>query len=88
MTPGSQVDAGDQGHALFRRRDIFPVLRDFSEVAPDGWYGSPERVGEERAEEIFEAVADYVVDGLGSVLSLLTEVEQATAGSPAERTSN
>jgi creatinine amidohydrolase len=86
MTPGSRVEAGDQGHALFRRRDVFPVLRDFSEVAPDGWYGSPERVGEERAEEIFEAVADYVVENLGSVLSLLSEVEQAGSGFPAERT--
>ena len=88
MTPGTQVEAGDHGHALFRRRDIFPVLRDFSEVAPDGWYGSPGRVDEERAEEIFEAVADYVVENLGSVLSLLTEVEQAGSGSPAGRTSS
>jgi creatinine amidohydrolase len=75
MTPGSEVDAGSAGHALFRRRDIFPVLRDFTEVAPNGWYGSPERVSEERAQEIFDEVADHVVAGLESVLSALAEVE-------------
>jgi creatinine amidohydrolase len=77
MTPGSRVDAGNEGHALFRRRDIFPILRDFREVAPNGWYGSPESVGEERASEIFEAVADYIVDGLESVLSALSDFTDA-----------
>jgi creatinine amidohydrolase len=80
MTAGSQVDAGNEGHALFRRRDIFPVLRDFREVAPHGWYGSPDSVSQERAAEIFEAVADYVVEGLGSVLSALSEFGESTTG--------
>lgn len=83
MTQGSEVDAGNDGHALFRRRDIFPVLRDFREVAEHGWYGSPDRVSEERAEEIFEAVADYVVEGLESVLSALAGFTYA-AGSKVE----
>lgn len=80
MTTGSEVDAGNQGHALFRRRDIFPVLRDFHEVAPHGWYGSPGRVSEQRAAEIFEAVADYVVDGLGSVLAALDGFPEPAPG--------
>lgn len=75
--PGSPVDVGNEGHALFRRRDIFPVLRDFREVAPEGWYGSPETVSRERASEIFEAVADHVVEGLQSVLSALSGIEES-----------
>ncbi|MGH3384425.1 MAG: creatininase family protein [Nocardioidaceae bacterium] len=81
LTPGSPVDAGNEGHALFRRRDIFPILRDFREVAPNGWYGSPDRVGEERAAEIFDAVADYIVEGLGSVLAALSDFSDAPSDS-------
>jgi creatinine amidohydrolase len=86
LRPGSDVDSGNAGHALFRRRDIFPVLRDFREVAPEGWYGSPQTITRERAEEIFEAVADYVVEGLGSVLSALDGFEQQAPGARAEGT--
>jgi creatinine amidohydrolase len=61
-TPGSDTAAGSAAHELFRRRDVYPVLRDFHEIAPDGgWYGHPERAEPGRAEEIFEAVADHVV---------------------------
>jgi creatinine amidohydrolase len=84
MTPGSPVDQGNDGHALFRRRDIYPVLRDFREVAAAGWYGSPERVDQQRAEEIFDAVADYVVEGLGTVLASLDRLEGTAAGAVAE----
>lgn len=78
LRPGSDVDAGNAGHALFRRRDIFPVLRDFREVASAGWYGSPQAITQERAEEIFQAVADYVVEGLDSVLTALTAFDETT----------
>jgi creatinine amidohydrolase len=47
--------------ALFRRPDVYPVLRDFHEIAPTGWYGHPERADPARAAEVFEAVADHVV---------------------------
>lgn len=86
MIPGSHVAVGNEGHALFRRRDIFPILRDFREVAPEGWYGSPESVSPERASEIFDAVADYVVEGLESVRSALSEIEESTATSTTDGT--
>jgi creatinine amidohydrolase len=54
-------DVGGPGHDLFRRRDVFPVMRDFSEVAPTGWYGHPDRVTAERAAEIVDEVAAHVV---------------------------
>jgi creatinine amidohydrolase len=52
---------GERGHELFRKRDVFPVMRDFREVAPTGWYGHPERATVEQAEEIFERVAEHIV---------------------------
>jgi creatinine amidohydrolase len=54
-------DVGDEGHELFRRPDVFPVLRDFRDVAPTGWYGRPDEVTRERAEELFARVAAHVV---------------------------
>ena len=53
--------AGEAAHALFRRPDVYPVMRDFHHVAPTGWYGRPELADPGRAEEIAEAVADHVV---------------------------
>lgn len=86
MTTGTDIDEGNEGHALFRRRDIFPIMRDFREVAPAGWYGTPQQIGQERAEEIFEAVADYVADGVESVLARLADHEgpgaMATGSTP------
>jgi creatinine amidohydrolase len=59
---GDDVESGTDGHALFRRRDVFPIMTDFREVAASGWYGSPQSIGEERAREIIDAVADYIVE--------------------------
>jgi creatinine amidohydrolase len=75
-TPGGDVDAGNEGHALFRRRDVFPVLRDFREVSDRGWYGTPERVTRERAEEIFAAVADYIVTAFREISHELKKFDQ------------
>ena len=60
-TPASDRAAGEAAHALFRRPDVYPVMRDFHDVAETGWYGRPELATPERAEEIAEAVADHVV---------------------------
>jgi creatinine amidohydrolase len=60
-TPASDRAAGEAAHALFRRPDVYPVMRDFRDVAQTGWYGRPELATPERAEEIAEAVAGHVV---------------------------
>lgn len=57
-TPQEQ---GDAGHAIFRQRDVFPILRDFHEVASTGWYGNPAEATLELANEIRERVSDYIV---------------------------
>lgn len=58
--PGDPA-AGQAAHGLFRQPDVYPVLRDFHEIAATGWYGTPERAEAGRAEQIAEAVADHVV---------------------------
>ena len=60
-TEPSDHDAGQVAHGLFRRADVYPVLRDFHDIAPTGWYGRPEQATAERAEQIAETVADLVV---------------------------
>ena len=60
-TPATDRVAGEAAHALFRRPDVYPVMRDFHDVAVTGWYGRPELATPDRAEEIAEAVADHVV---------------------------
>lgn len=67
LAGGDPVELGNDGHALFRRRDVFPIMRDFREVAGTGWYGSPASVNAERANEIMDAVADHVVAGFEDV---------------------
>ena len=34
--------AGEAAHGLFRRPDVYPVLRDFHQIAATGWYGLTE----------------------------------------------
>jgi creatinine amidohydrolase len=82
-TEGGDVDAGNVGHALFRRRDVFPVLRDFREVSDRGWYGTPERITQDRAEEIFAAVADYIVTAFSEISQELEKLDEIPAATTA-----
>jgi creatinine amidohydrolase/Fe(II)-dependent formamide hydrolase-like protein len=50
------------GHEIFRQRDVYPILRDFHEVARTGWYGTPEEATLELAGEIRKQVSDYIVE--------------------------
>ncbi|MGA7272070.1 MAG: creatininase family protein [Acidimicrobiia bacterium] len=82
MTPGDPVDAGSRGHALFRRRDVYPILEDFRQVAASGWYGTPTSVTEQRAREIMGAVADHIVAALDQVWQELGDRIPADPGEP------
>ncbi|MGH8914512.1 MAG: creatininase family protein [Acidimicrobiia bacterium] len=73
LVGGDSVEQGTDGHALFRRRDVFPVMKDFREVAATGWYGSPGAVTEARSREIIDAVADHVVSSVEDVWRRLGE---------------
>ncbi|MGH8945751.1 MAG: creatininase family protein [Acidimicrobiia bacterium] len=73
LKEGDSVDQGTEGHALFRRRDVFPILKDFKEVAATGWYGTPDSITEQRAREIVDAVAEHIVSAVEEVWKSLGE---------------
>jgi creatinine amidohydrolase len=73
MLDGDPVEMGNDGHALFRRRDVFPIMTDFREVAATGWYGTPTSVSADRAREIMDAVADHVVASFEDVVEALEQ---------------
>lgn len=73
VSGGDSVEAGTEGHALFRRRDVFPIMRDFREVAGTGWYGTPGSVDPARARRIMDAVAEYVVSSFQEIMEALQE---------------
>ncbi len=75
-TPPSDLAAGEAAHALFRRPDVYPVMRDFHHVAATGWYGRPELATPERAEQIAEAVADHVVHQTNQIWKALPVDDQ------------
>ena len=68
----SDFASGEVAHGLFRQPDVYPVLADFRDIAPTGWYGRPERAERDRAEEIAEAVADYVVRRVTEIWAALS----------------
>lgn len=70
---GDLVERSIEGHALFRRRDVFPILKDFREVATAGWYGTPDTITEARAREIIDAVAHHIVGSVEDVWKSLME---------------
>jgi creatinine amidohydrolase len=69
----SDLASGETAHELFRQRDVYPVLQDFHDIAPTGWYGRPERAEPGRAEEIAEAVADHVVRRVKEIWARLAD---------------
>ena len=71
--PASDLASGETAHELFRQRDVYPVLQDFHDIAPTGWYGRPERAEPGRAEEIAEAVADHVVRRVTEIWAQLAD---------------
>lgn len=73
LVDGDSVESGAEGHALFRRRDVFPIMTDFREVAATGWYGTPGSVSEERSREIIDAVVDHIVTSVEELWKALEE---------------
>jgi len=59
--PTSPQD-GDASHAVFRRRDVFPILHDFHEIASTGWYGKPAEASMELANEMRARVSAYIAE--------------------------
>jgi creatinine amidohydrolase len=79
-TEPSDLAAGQAAHRMFRQPDVFPVLRDFREVAPTGWYGRPQLADAGQAEETAEAVADHVVRRAREIWAALGEGSDSGTG--------
>jgi creatinine amidohydrolase len=82
-TQPGDLASGEAAHGLFRQPDVYPVLRDFHEIAPTGWYGTPERAEASRAEQIAEAVADHVVRRAREIWAALDAAEPPPNGAVA-----
>lgn len=83
----SDRSSGEAAHALFRQPDVYPIMQHFSDVAPTGWYGHPERAEVGRAEQIAEEVADHIVRRVRQVWSALSaqqELARLTGPPPEE----
>jgi creatinine amidohydrolase len=76
-TEPSDLAAGEAAHGMFRQGDVYPVLRDFREVAPTGWYGRPQRADAGHAEKTAEAVADHVVRRAREIWAALGEASDS-----------
>jgi creatinine amidohydrolase len=72
----SDLASGRAAHQLFRQPDVYPVLQDFHEIAPTGWYGRPERADQHRAEEVAEAVADHIVRKAREIWAVLAAADE------------
>jgi creatinine amidohydrolase len=84
-TQPSDRQSGDAAHALFRQADVYPIMRDFHDVAPTGWYGLPELADAGRAEEVAEEVSDHIVRRVHEVWAALeAHVPARTAGPMAD----
>jgi creatinine amidohydrolase len=78
-TEASDRDAGQVAHGLFRRPDVYPVLNDFHQIAPTGWYGHPQTANAARAEEIAEAVADHAAARAREIWAALDDGDHGPA---------
>jgi creatinine amidohydrolase len=61
-TNSSPRAEADEHHAAFRQKYVFPIMKDFHQVAPTGWYGIPHEATPDLANQIRSKVSDYIVE--------------------------
>lgn len=59
--PSSTKTAQDE-HERYRRNDIYPVMRDFREVCPSGYYGVMGQPTVEEAKHILDVITDDCIE--------------------------
>lgn len=75
--------SSDQQHGrhmdkLRRTRSFQPVLTDIREIAPTGWYGTPEKATEERGLAMLERIADSIAAEATELFAQLKAVQRGT----------
>lgn len=68
MAGGRKIDA------VRRRRSIQPVLTDIRQIAPTGWYGTPQNANPDKARRVVAGVADRIAEDLQAVWEAMAEV--------------
>jgi len=63
----SDADTGNREHARYRQKGVFPILKDFREVAPTGYYGVFEQPTREFVAEALEKVSDAIAVEAGEI---------------------
>ena len=59
-TNPSNLEDSTARHERFRKPFMQPVLTDFREIAPTGWYGAPHLASRALGEEMVQMVAQYI----------------------------
>jgi len=61
-TNSSDKDVADSEHERYRRNDIYPVLADFTEIAPSGYYGDVDQPTKEEVAERLDKASDEIIE--------------------------
>lgn len=72
-TNPSPAPQGSTIDAVRRRRSVAPILSDIRQIAPTGWYGSPQRATPERARRMMHGVVDRIVADVRAAWKALSE---------------
>ena len=57
----SNLEESSARHERFRRAFMQPVLKDFREIAPTGWYGAPQLATRAFGERMVDLVSKYIL---------------------------
>jgi len=85
-------DSSDRQHGrsmdtLRRTRAFQPVLTDVRDIAPSGWYGSPQGASVANADRMVGAIADAIAARADEVFRQLADVDARRGDAPAPFTS-
>ncbi len=67
-------EIANDAHEWYRRKDVWPIIKDVREVAYTGWYGSIEGANPERAAEVLDKATDLIVEMARGMLKAVRTV--------------
>lgn len=73
-TNSSPMAGGRKIDAVRRQRSVTPVLTDIRQIAPTGWYGTPQNANPEKARRVVKGVADRITRDLSAAWEAMAEV--------------
>jgi creatinine amidohydrolase len=70
LTEPTRPDGADALDAMRRSRETYGYITDVTEIADEGWYGSPHWADEDLAKDFATTVADEIAGEVESILKL------------------